>query len=202
MATTTVEASATLKRRQSHTPADETEQEADSKRQRTNSGKNSPNIAQHDAAAGSKKEEPSSTESRKASVASDTRRKSSAVDEKGKAKRLFGGLLGSLAQPSDRTSKRRQEIESRRKAELAQQDAARIEDKLKRAERFIEKRKVVRVKVDEENVCLQYCSGYKPWTVLMEGTQTRLRHQTILHKANFLQTTTEPKLVSYCARLA
>ena len=136
-----------LKRRQSDVEKDEQE----SKRQRISPGKNSPIAVRDDATpkppttAGLPAERPA--DSRKA------RRKSGVADEKQRSKRLFGALLGSLNQPSDRTSKRRQEIESRRKAELQRQDDERVEDKLRRQERLAEQRKKAQTKVDEQNVC-------------------------------------------------
>lgn len=142
-----------LKRRQSHTPEPETHEGNDSKRQRTSPGKSSPDIApQDDGMEGKKEAVPSAIEGRRTSSARDARRQSGVGDEKSKAKRLFGGLLGSLAQPGDRTTKRRQEIESRRKAELQQQDDARVEDKQRQAERLADKRKLVRKRVDKQNV--------------------------------------------------
>lgn len=74
------------------------------------------------------------------------------MDEKQRSKRLFGALLGNLRQPGDRNSKRRQEIESRRKAELQQQDNERLEDRQRRQEQLAEQRKITQVKVDEQNV--------------------------------------------------
>ncbi|KAI7248904.1 hypothetical protein D0864_00771 [Hortaea werneckii] len=102
-------------------------------------------------------------------------RKTGAVDEKKRSKRLFGALLGNLNQPSDRTSKRRQEIETRRKAELQKQDEEVQEDKARRTERLREHRiKVQRDEVDEEVM--------------------RARHRQMLDQANFLQTKAEPKI--------
>lgn len=80
------------------------------------------------------------------------RKKPGVVDEKQRSRRLFGGLLGSLNQPSDRTSKRRQEIESRRKAELQRQDDERLEDKQRRLEQLAERRKSVKRKMDDDTV--------------------------------------------------
>ncbi|KAI7230264.1 hypothetical protein KC330_g7040 [Hortaea werneckii] len=106
----------------------------------------------------------------------DAPRKTGAVDEKKRSKRLFGALLGNLNQPSDRTSKRRQEIETRRKAELQKQDEEVQEDKARRAERIREhRRKVQRDEVDEEVM--------------------RARHRQMLDQANFLQTKAEPKIL-------
>ena len=75
------------------------------------------------------------------------------ADEKQRSKRLFGALLGPLNQPGgDRTSKRRLEIEARRKAELQKQDDERKEEKARIQEQRLERRKVVQKQVDVENV--------------------------------------------------
>lgn len=136
-----------LKRRHS----EELEGEAGSKRQRTSPGKNSP-PATRDGAAGDKDTQDTPTEDQHSIPAGGTPRKSSVVDEKQRSKRLFGALLGNLRQPEDRASKRRQEIESRKKAELRKQDDERLEDRQRRQEQLVEQRKVAQVKVDEENV--------------------------------------------------
>lgn len=139
-----------LKRR--HSEAAEAGQE--SKRQRISPGKNSPTTARDDANDGSPKEGATTQEQPNVDQRG-ARRKSSIADEKQRSKRLFGALLGSLNQPGDRTSKRRQEIESRRKAELQRQDDERVEDKLRRQEKHAERRRREQERVDEQNVCDQ-----------------------------------------------
>ena len=75
------------------------------------------------------------------------------ADEKQRSKRLFGALLGPLNQPGgDRTSKRRQEIEARRKAELQKQDEDMKEEKARSLEKRSDRRREVQRQVDEENV--------------------------------------------------
>lgn len=138
-----------LKRRQSEEPDDA----VDSKRQRTSPGKNSPTTTRDDAT-GEKESNDTSLEEQKPADTGDTLRKSSAVDEKQRSKRLFGALLGNLRQPGDRTSKRRQEIESRSKAKLQRQDDERLEDRQRRLEQLAEQRKITQVRVDEQNVGL------------------------------------------------
>ncbi|KAK0273405.1 hypothetical protein LTR54_010054 [Friedmanniomyces endolithicus] len=109
------------------------------------------------------------------------RRRSVVTDEKQRSKRLFGALLGNLNQPSDRTSKRRQENEVRKQAELQRRDEERNVDKLRRLEALTEHRRKVQKKVDEENtssepklVCLRGVPSevwdgsnesqyYRPW---------------------------------------
>lgn len=181
-----------LKRRQS----DDAEEGQESKRQRISPGKNSPAGARDDAennqvtkeGAESPAQEQPKVDTREA------RRKSSLADEKQRSKRLFGALLGSLNQPGDRTSKRRQEIESRRKAELQRQDDERVEDKLRRQEQLAERRKREQARVDEENVRdLQVEKRHEQ--LIDREWQMHIRHSNLLHAANFLQTTAEPKLV-------
>lgn len=136
-----------MKRRQSE---DSEAPEQESKRIRTDLTKTSPQPTETT---------PTSTEparrdsTDKPTEPSNARRKSSAVNEKDRSRRLFGGLLGSLSQKGDsRTAKRRQEIESRKKAELQQQDDQNLEDKQKRLEELAEKRRRVKKRMDEETV--------------------------------------------------
>ncbi|KAK3676297.1 hypothetical protein LTR78_004048 [Recurvomyces mirabilis] len=166
----------------------EQEQEQESKRQRTSPGKNSPknNVGSVDEEAAvkvSKKaaetEENASEQQQQQQQSQDetpkeTRRKAGAMDEKQRSKRLFGSLLGNLNRPSDRASQRRQEIEARRKAELQRQDDERLEEKNRRLERLVEHRRETQITVDKED--------------------TRIRHAQLLNNANFLQTSSEPKL--------
>ncbi|KAK5128038.1 hypothetical protein LTR85_005155 [Meristemomyces frigidus] len=157
-----------LKRRRSEL----TEQE--SKRQRTSPGKESPAVKTEELR-DEKHDTPTDAKpAPKAEDPRDTRRKSGVADEKQRSKRLFGALLGPLNNSGDRTSKRRQEIEARRKAELQRQDDERLEDKQRRLEQLAQQRKDVQKKVDEQNM--------------------RMRHKDMLDTANFLQTTTESKL--------
>lgn len=143
-----------LKRR--HSEASEQE----SKRLRASPGKTSP-----DPEAARATDAPSEERSRRESTdktneGKDGRRKSGAVNEKDRSRRLFGGLLGSLSQKGDsRTAKKRQEIESRKKAELQRQDDERVEDKQRRLEELAAKRRRVREKMDGETVCVRLESG-------------------------------------------
>lgn len=75
------------------------------------------------------------------------------ADEKQRSKRLFGALLGNLNQKGSETSKRRQEIEARRKAELRKQDEERAEKEIRKTEQAIEWRRRRQVDVDEDEVC-------------------------------------------------
>ncbi|KAF7194542.1 Pinin-like 1 [Pseudocercospora fuligena] len=156
----------------------------DSKRRRTSSsGKNSPIATPTEENAAEKEQEPASTKveaatqkqpAQKADDTRESRRKSGVADERQRSKRLFGALLGNLNQPSDRVSKRRGEIEQRKKAELQKQDDERLEDRQRRIEKLAIQRKREQIRVDEENM--------------------RTRHKQMLNTANFLQTRTEPKL--------
>ena len=157
----------------------ENEAEESAKRQRRSEEKEeSPTATGTTRADGRNHDKPVDTQATepRADEPKDGRRKSGAVDEKKRSKRLFGALLGNLNRPSsDRTTKRRAEIETRRKAELQRQDEEAEEDKARRAERLLEHRKRVQRDVLDEEVM-------------------RLRHRAMLERANFLQTRTEPRL--------
>ena len=146
-----------LKRRQSETS------EQESKRLRASPGKTSPDPETTRASARRDSNAPSEEGLRRESTdkpageqvapKGEARRKSSAINEKDRSRRLFGGLLGSLSQKGDsRTTKRRQEIESRRKAELQRQDDEHLEDKQRRLEQLAEKRKRVKKELEAETV--------------------------------------------------
>lgn len=74
------------------------------------------------------------------------------VDEGQRAKRLFGALLNLNQRPDERKTKQRREIESRKKAELQQQDHRQIEDEQERLDRLVERRREKQKNVDEANV--------------------------------------------------
>lgn len=154
-----------LKRRQSDTS------EQGNKRQRTSPGKSSPTAVEDEPA---KDSDNTAKPPEKAADACEERKKSGVKDEKQRSKRLFGALLGNLNRPSDRVSKRRSEIEQRRKAELQKQDDERLEDRQRRVEQFAVQRKREQIKVDEQKM--------------------RIRHENMLNAANFLQTEAEPKI--------
>lgn len=147
----------TLKRRQSEVS------EQENKRLRASPGKTSQDPETTRASARRDSDAPSEQNPRRESTdkaageqsppREDARRKSSAVNEKDRSRRLFGGLLGSLSQKGDsRTTKRRQEIESRRKAELQRQDDEHVEDKQRRLEQLAEKRRRVKKQLEAETV--------------------------------------------------
>jgi hypothetical protein len=142
-----------LKRRQSEVS------EQESKRLRTSPGKIS-SLPEPSPARDSPRDEASRRDSsdltveKQATRPGDAPRKSSKINEKDRSRRLFGGLLGSLSQRDDsRTTKRRQEIESRRKAELQRQDDEHVEDKQRRLELLAEKRRRVKKEIEDETVC-------------------------------------------------
>jgi hypothetical protein len=142
-----------LKRRQSDVS------ETESKRQRTGKSppiaseeKPSSKISDSVAQAESPNTAVNATSTQKTEPGREERRKSGVADEKQRSKRLFGALLGNLNQPRDRTSKRRAEIEQRRKAELEKQDNERLEDKQKRLAKLAIHRRKEQVYVDERNV--------------------------------------------------
>lgn len=136
----------------------------ESKRQRISPGKASPTKAQTQLPhTGKVVDTPICTNTAAASPPRadprDAKRKSGVADEKQRSKRLFGALLGNLNQPGgDRTSKRRREIEARRKAEVQRQDDERLRDKVRRVEVRDEERRVAQGKVDEVNVSLHSSS--------------------------------------------
>ena len=141
-----------LKRRQSEVS------EQESKRLRTSPGKIS-SLPEQSPARDSPRDEASRRDSsdktveKQATRPGDAPRKSSKINEKDRSRRLFGGLLGSLSQKDDsRTTKRRQEIESRRKAELQRQDDEHLEDKQRRLEQLAEKRRRVKKELEAETV--------------------------------------------------
>lgn len=138
------------------------EEESQSKRQRTSPGKKSPEVARDSAVADGLQDAPATTITEdKAQAAGATQRKPSVVDEKQRSKRLFGALLRNLRQPGDRTSKRRQEIETRRKAELQRQDDERLEDRQRRKKKLVEHRVVIQDEVDERTVCATLPHAYR-----------------------------------------
>lgn len=122
------------------------------------------------------------------------RRQKGVPDEKQRSRRLFGALLGNLNQPGDRTTKRRQEIESRRKAELQRQDDERVEDTLRKEEKRAELRRREQIRFDKHNVRVASQACFLPARLILL-IQMRTRHANMLHTANFLQTSTEPRLV-------
>lgn len=139
-----------VKRRMSASPEDDKNVEQGSKRQRMSPGKNSPEARDEDATSNSMA--PNTESKEKTRDAREDRRKSSVADEKQRSKRLYGALLGNLNQPRDGTTRRRQEIESRKKAELKRQDDERVEDKQRRQEKLAKQRKKAQAKVEEQNV--------------------------------------------------
>jgi hypothetical protein len=124
-----------LKRRQSEVS------EQESKRLRTSPGKIS-SLPEQSPARDSPRDEASRRDSsdktveKQATRPGDAPRKSSKINEK------------------DRTTKRRQEIESRRKAELQRQDDEHVEDKQRRLELLAEKRRRVKKEIEDETVCM------------------------------------------------
>ncbi|TKA29887.1 hypothetical protein B0A50_03251 [Salinomyces thailandicus] len=119
--------------------------------------------------------EPSATSTTNPSPPRTSRRKPSAVDEKKRSQRLFGALLGPLNHAPDRTTKRRHEIETRRKTELAQQDVHNQVDAAQRLQRLREHRAKVLKEVVEPEV-------------------RELRWRQVRVEAGFLRTKAEPVL--------
>lgn len=183
-----------LKRRQSDTAEPEA-----SKRQRTSSGKNSPeNPLANETESDLPKDSPSETvkPAPKIEKSNEPRRRSAVHDDKQRSKRLFGALLGNLnaSQPSDRAAKRRADIEARRKAELAKQDNERLEDKQRRLRELTQHRKRKQIYMDEQDVRCGYAGG-RVEVKADYAVQLHTRHSNLLDIANMLQTKAEPKLV-------
>jgi len=103
------------------------------------------------------------------------RRKSSAIEEKQRGKRLFGGLLSALSRTTpDGSQKRREEAEKRQAAKAQQLE---VEAKAREAE-MLEKRAKLR----------------KAQQIKWDENSMRTRHANMLAIANFLPTRSKPKL--------
>lgn len=123
------------------------------------------------------------------------RRKSSAIEEKQRGKRLFGGLLSALSRTTpDGSQKRREEAEKRQAAKAQQLE---VEAKAREAE-MLEKRtklrKAQQIKWDENSVSNLRRSAYRD---IADMEQMRTRHANMLAIANFLPTRSKPKLVGH-----
>ena len=121
------------------------------------------------------------------------RRKSSAIEEKQRGKRLFGGLLSALSRTTpDGSQKRREEAEKRQAAKARQLE---IDSKAREAE-MLEKRanlrKAQKIKWDEDSVSTMCHIAYRNIT---DARQMRTRHANMLAMANFLPTRSKPKIV-------
>jgi hypothetical protein len=118
------------------------------------------------------------------------------IDDKQRSKRLFGALFGNnRAAGGDKVSRRRSEIEQRKKAELKKQDEERVEDRQKRLAKLAVHRRMEQINVDERNVgtSQRMASGY--W-ILTIAPQLHTRHENMLDQAQHLKTRAEPQIVS------
>jgi len=99
-----------------------------------------------------------------------------ALDERNRNKRLFGGLLSTLSQkvPANTTQRRREEIDSRKRDELAVRTAELEARSEERAARSLALRKRAQRAVDENAL--------------------RVRHEGMRAMAGFLRTEAEPRL--------
>jgi hypothetical protein len=79
-------------------------------------------------------------------------RRKTTIDDKQRSKRLFGALFSNTNAAGDKLSRRRSEIEQRKKAELKKQDDERVEDRLKRLAKLAVHRQKEQINVDERNV--------------------------------------------------
>ncbi|MCJ1438644.1 hypothetical protein MMC27_008034 [Xylographa pallens] len=97
------------------------------------------------------------------------------VEERKRGKRLFGALLGTLAQSSSSTAQRRRvDIEQKQQAKLKLQDEEYDEKKKLRLDALMEVRRREQKKYNKQSM--------------------QIRHSSLLATANFLQTKSEPKL--------
>ncbi|QDS74776.1 hypothetical protein FKW77_001705 [Venturia effusa] len=105
----------------------------------------------------------------------EARRRNGQVEERKRGQRLFGALLGTLAQrATPSASKRRAVIEQKHKEKLKQQTEEDLQRRQERQEELRVARRRQQVKLDEQNM--------------------RLRHSNLVNMAHFLSTTSEPKL--------
>ncbi|KAF1812510.1 hypothetical protein P152DRAFT_416653 [Eremomyces bilateralis CBS 781.70] len=103
------------------------------------------------------------------------RRRSGLEAEKGRGKRLFGALLGTLSQNSASAAQRRRaDIDKKQQAKLRQQAADFDQRRKERLGDILEARKREQGKFEEQSM--------------------RVRHSNMLAMAHFLQTKTEPRL--------
>ncbi len=102
-------------------------------------------------------EEATSNAGPESKPASKPARQVNVADEKQRSKRLFGALLGSLNPKGGETSRRRQEIEARKKADLKRQDELRAEDEAKRKEQALDWRRRRQGQVEEDEVSASLC---------------------------------------------
>ncbi|MCJ1413410.1 hypothetical protein MMC19_007515 [Ptychographa xylographoides] len=97
------------------------------------------------------------------------------VEERKRGKRLFGALLGTLAQSSSSTAhKRRVDIERKQQAKLKLQDEEYDEKTKKRLDALLENRRREQRSYDKQSM--------------------QIRHSNLLASAHFLQTAAQPKL--------
>jgi hypothetical protein len=115
--------------------------------------------------------------------------------ERGRERRLFGAVLGALSQNTATAGqKRRSEIEKRQHARRQLEDEESEQRKAERIARRKEQRWREQKHFEEESV--RPTSNYFGNRDLTHIVQMRTRHESLLHMAHFLQTETEPRLVS------
>ncbi|KAJ9639463.1 hypothetical protein H2199_006497 [Coniosporium tulheliwenetii] len=104
-----------------------------------------------------------------------SRRKSGQAEERKRGQRLFGALLGTLSQSSSTAAqKRRADIEKKQQAKLKLQAEEFDQKQKERLDELMRVRRLEQKKFDEQSM--------------------RIRHSNLLHMAQFLQTTAEPKI--------
>lgn len=114
------------------------------------------------------------------------------MDERKRGKRLFGALLGTLAQNSSSTAqKRRTDIEKKQREKLKLQGEEDDEKKKQRLDTLMMERQREQKLYDEQTVSQNGRGCISSLTPL----QVHLKHSNMLATAYFLRTTTEPMLV-------
>lgn len=132
------------------------------------------------------------------------------AEERKRGRRLFGALLGTLSQSSSSTAqKRRTEIERKQQAKLRQQDEEQDEANKERFEALVTARQKEQAVYGKQSVWLWplvsfhrrnlahvACCCAAVSELIKSFVQMRIRHANLLAQARFLQTRSEPKLVS------
>jgi hypothetical protein len=123
------------------------------------------------------------------------RRKGGVAEERTRNKRMFGGLLGHLAQASPSSAQRRRaDIEQKQQAKLKLQAEEREEEKRKKREEILVMRRREQRVYDRQAVRLE--DPRIKYECAANRLQMRTRHDNLLNMAQFLKTKCEPVLVS------
>ena len=125
------------------------------------------------------------------------RRKHGQLEERKRGQRLFGALLGTLSQSSSSTAeKRRADIENKQRTKLKLQTEEEDEKRKARMEALINARREEQKGFDHQSVGPMHHHCVVERDSPANYTQMRSRHSISRAQAHFLQTKTEPRLVS------